>query len=323
MDNEIKFFCHSCKTELWMDFEENVCRNCKKQIVIDDNIFNLTLSSEKTLEKDYYNSVYKKTNINPQKITLKKLDEQWSSNLKPENVIIRKILGNLKNKKILLTGNGASWKELAFLLDKPNRLIYSDLSPYASMAVKKNIALDQYNDLLRFAVIDAEDLPFEKCSFDILYGYAMVHHLPNIGGFLQGAYEVLKPGGMAVFLDDAYSPLWHLSKKTVLRPLMNFSQKKHGISPEDYRFSMSGGFREEDLKKIVEQIGGEFYFEKVSFLDYIVKRAIVKLLPKSKQNVFLNSWIVNLLIRIDRKLGNLSFYKKNQIRLIWGFKRTK
>lgn len=42
---------------------------------------------------------------------------------------------------------------------------------------------------------DAEDLPFEDGSFDMVVGHAFLHHLPDVERFFAEAFRVLKPGG--------------------------------------------------------------------------------------------------------------------------------
>jgi len=44
-------------------------------------------------------------------------------------------------------------------------------------------------------VADAEDLPFNQCTFDILYSYGVMHHSPDTQHCLNEAWRVLKPGG--------------------------------------------------------------------------------------------------------------------------------
>jgi SAM-dependent methyltransferase len=46
-------------------------------------------------------------------------------------------------------------------------------------------------------VADAEDLPFSKDSFDVVYSYGVMHHSPDTAKCLQEAWRVLKPGGEA------------------------------------------------------------------------------------------------------------------------------
>ena len=46
-------------------------------------------------------------------------------------------------------------------------------------------------------VADAEKLPFQDHSFDIVYSYGVMHHSPDTARCLQEARRVLKPGGEA------------------------------------------------------------------------------------------------------------------------------
>jgi ubiquinone/menaquinone biosynthesis C-methylase UbiE len=41
-----------------------------------------------------------------------------------------------------------------------------------------------------------EELPFPDCSFDIVYGRAVLHHAKDLKAFCREAYRVLKAGGM-------------------------------------------------------------------------------------------------------------------------------
>jgi len=41
-----------------------------------------------------------------------------------------------------------------------------------------------------------EELPFPDCSFDIVYGRAVLHHAKDLNVFCREAYRVLKDGGM-------------------------------------------------------------------------------------------------------------------------------
>lgn len=44
---------------------------------------------------------------------------------------------------------------------------------------------------------DAEHLPFEDQTFDLVYSWGVLHHSPNTGKAIQEVYRVLKPGGEA------------------------------------------------------------------------------------------------------------------------------
>jgi hypothetical protein len=122
-------------------------------------------------------------------------------------------------------------------------------------------------------------------------------------------------------MDDAYAPFWHYSKQTLLRPLMKYSHKTSGISPEDYRFSMSGGFREKELSKLIKTAGGVPWFQRVAFLQYFWNRGVEKILPKKYQRIARNRSLAVALSKIDNICSKLPSVKQNLIRLVWGIRK--
>ncbi len=51
-------------------------------------------------------------------------------------------------------------------------------------------------------VADAEALPFEDGSFDLVLGHAVLHHLPDLDQAWREIHRVLAPGGVAVFAGE-------------------------------------------------------------------------------------------------------------------------
>jgi ubiquinone/menaquinone biosynthesis C-methylase UbiE len=49
---------------------------------------------------------------------------------------------------------------------------------------------------------DAEDLPFADASFDLVFGHAVLHHLPNLDRAFCEFRRVLKPGGAVAFAGE-------------------------------------------------------------------------------------------------------------------------
>jgi ubiquinone/menaquinone biosynthesis C-methylase UbiE len=49
---------------------------------------------------------------------------------------------------------------------------------------------------------DAEQLPFEDASFDLVLGHAILHHIPDLSKAFAEFHRVLKPGGMVVFAGE-------------------------------------------------------------------------------------------------------------------------
>ncbi|MFN8126724.1 MAG: class I SAM-dependent methyltransferase [Candidatus Nanopelagicales bacterium] len=76
----------------------------------------------------------------------------------------------------------------------------TDLSPgMVEVALRNAASLDLS---LEGAVSDAEDLPFEDNSFDLVCGHAVLHHIPDLDTALREVLRVLKPGGRFVFAGE-------------------------------------------------------------------------------------------------------------------------
>jgi ubiquinone/menaquinone biosynthesis C-methylase UbiE len=52
------------------------------------------------------------------------------------------------------------------------------------------------------AVCEAEHLPFENDSFDVVFGHAVLHHIPDLAQAFLEFRRVLKPGGVIAFCGE-------------------------------------------------------------------------------------------------------------------------
>jgi SAM-dependent methyltransferase len=52
------------------------------------------------------------------------------------------------------------------------------------------------------AVCDAENLPFENNTFDVVFGHAVLHHIPDLERAFGEFRRVLKPGGLVAFCGE-------------------------------------------------------------------------------------------------------------------------
>jgi SAM-dependent methyltransferase len=85
-------------------------------------------------------------------------------------------------------------------------------------------------------VCEAGELPFEDNSFDLVFGHAVLHHLPDLEGSFREFRRVLKPGGSVAFCGEpshygdrlaswpkrgayALSPLWRRALGAGERPV--------------------------------------------------------------------------------------------------------
>lgn len=315
----LSIVCPDCGGKSILSSKLTTCFHCGKKLRDSYGVLNFVNSPERIAERQFYDEVYVQArNDIKRRQDIDSVWPIWNLPDAPENKIVLEKVGNLTDKTVLLLGNGESVKELIFLKMNPAHLVYSDLSAQALINIKEKFDLSNYHQQLTFAAIDAHFIPFSENTFDLIYGYAMVHHLSDLDSFFESVVKTLKPGGKAVFMDDAFSPIWHYSKQTWLKPLMKYSHKRTGISPEDYRFSMSGGFREESLVEKIKRVGGEPYFVRTSFLTYLFYRGSEKLLPRFLDKALRGRPIARLINLLDKVLCKLPIFKRNQIRLIWG-----
>ena len=76
----------------------------------------------------------------------------------------------------------------------------TDLSPgMVEAAVRNGTALGLDVD---GRVADAESIPYDDASFDLVVGHAVLHHIPDVEVALREVLRVLKPGGRFVFAGE-------------------------------------------------------------------------------------------------------------------------
>lgn len=290
------------------------CADCGREVRCIEGVLDLAPCNKDMAEEVYYDQVYAGEEGTPRTDAR----AEWNSHYYPMNQAVLRRVGNVRGKTVVLLGNGTSEKELLFLEDEPTLLVYSDLSPTAPRSVRERRFPEGRSNLL-FAAIDAERLPFADESVDLVYGYAFVHHLPDVDGFLREVARVLRPGGRSVFVDHGYSPLWQGAKLTVLRPLMRYFHRLQEPSPEDLRFTLAGAFREQDLSRCIRQLGCEPWFERSGFIHYLFTRASERLPPQRAWRALAGSdAVLRSLIRADELLARIPGMHRHLIRLVWG-----
>ncbi len=103
-------------------------------------------------------------------------------------------------------------------------------------------------------VCEASALPFADASFDLVFGHAVLHHLPDLSGAFREFRRVLRPGGVVAFCGEpsrygdrisalpkrgalVLAPLW--------RGLMGAGERPNGVNG-------AGGSEEERLERVVD-----------------------------------------------------------------------
>ncbi|WP_291632833.1 MerR family transcriptional regulator [Clostridium sp.] len=90
-------------------------------------------------------------------------------------------------------GDANLWKKNKNRIPKGLDITLSDFSK--GMLNDAKVTLGKKADDFKFQIIDAESIPYDDCSFDIVIANHMLYHVENIENALSEIYRVLKPGG--------------------------------------------------------------------------------------------------------------------------------
>jgi ubiquinone/menaquinone biosynthesis C-methylase UbiE len=131
--------------------------------------------------------------------------------------------------KILDIGSGSGHSIFPILhFFSGARIIASDLSPDMLLLLKNNLPDEIKCNNLSLLQLNAEDLAFKENSFDIVFGFSILHHLFSPEITLQQCSNVLKNGGLAVFFEPFESG--HGLLRNVFEKILSDPQSK-SLSP--------------------------------------------------------------------------------------------
>jgi ubiquinone/menaquinone biosynthesis C-methylase UbiE len=116
----------------------------------------------------------------------------------------------------------------------------TDISPGMLATLDANANELGLSDRVETVATDAEQLPFDDESFDLVLGHAVLHHLPNLDQAFSEFRRVLKPGGTLVFAGEpsrhgdkiaAYPKKAALATSPLWRRLMRARPAEHVADP--------------------------------------------------------------------------------------------
>jgi ubiquinone/menaquinone biosynthesis C-methylase UbiE len=116
-----------------------------------------------------------------------------------------KALGGLEGPRFgdaLEIGSGTGYFSLNLVqLGVIERLTATDISPGMLKRLTATAAALGLGGVSTVAT-EAEELPFEDRSFDLVFGHAVLHHIPDLGSAFAEFRRVLRPGGMIAFAGE-------------------------------------------------------------------------------------------------------------------------
>jgi ubiquinone/menaquinone biosynthesis C-methylase UbiE len=80
------------------------------------------------------------------------------------------------------------------------RATATDISPGMLATLRENAA--ELNLSVRTVATEAERLPFDDGSFDLVFGHAILHHIPDLAEGFAEFHRVLRPGGTLAFCGE-------------------------------------------------------------------------------------------------------------------------
>jgi ubiquinone/menaquinone biosynthesis C-methylase UbiE len=135
-------------------------------------------------------------------------DAKWGIDFGPtgrEQVLakLRKALGAEPGQwgDALEIGAGTGYFSLNLLAGgHVDRVTATDIAPGMLDALERNAA--ELGLEAETVVCDAESLPFEDESFDLVLGHAVLHHIPDLDRAFAEFERVLRPGGVVAFCGE-------------------------------------------------------------------------------------------------------------------------
>jgi SAM-dependent methyltransferase len=116
---------------------------------------------------------------------------------------LRKLLGPSPGpfRRALEIGAGTGYFSLNLLQERiVEAAVCTDISPGMLRALERNA--DSLGLEVETRACDAAELPFGDASFDLVFGHAVLHHLPRLDRALPELVRVLRPGGTLFFAGE-------------------------------------------------------------------------------------------------------------------------
>ncbi|MDW8044793.1 MAG: class I SAM-dependent methyltransferase [Nitrososphaerota archaeon] len=122
-----------------------------------------------------------------------------------DDIILKKWLEKIVREMLVLDLGCGTGRCLLKLAQKGVNAVGIDISPF--MINKSKEKLKRYKQQIDLIICDAENLPFNNASFDVVISYGTLHHLPSISKALCEVSRVLKDRGLFMAYEAQNTPL--------------------------------------------------------------------------------------------------------------------
>jgi SAM-dependent methyltransferase len=126
-----------------------------------------------------------------------------------------------------------------------------DISPRMVQALEANAA--ELGLPVSAQVADAERLPFADGAFDLVFGHAVLHHVPDLERAWREIHRVLRPGGVALFAGEPSrcgDRLAAIPKRAAMRAAPVWRRVMRAAAAEDGH--LDGGAHNHRLESMVD-----------------------------------------------------------------------
>src|SRR6266404_6251481 len=330
--NEINLSCPSCRHSDFNIIEQNLaCGNCGAKYANLDGILAFALDPDglKREIQAFWGDLYKQLyNDFEQQLShmsaaeLESLLDEFVPMLEHmEHLPVTEIdLAAIKGKKILEVGCGAGAHSALF-------------KRYGAKVVPLDITVDRVISAQRKLKLvrqgygcaiqgDAENLPFEDNSFDIVYSFGVLHHTENTEKAIGELHRVLKPGGQAAVMLYAKSSYVYLFNQLLVQGILRGNYARNGrwlgkvsegkpkhsdvYNPITRVYSKSEMFHLFDRFHSLKLRKSAFNFSQISLIGRYLPKLLVKLgiCKESRAGVLVWDGPLRLETRLELILGH-------------------
>src|SRR6476659_6174295 len=179
-------------------------------------------------------------------------------------------VGGVRFADGLEIGSGTGYFSLNLLqMGTIERLTATDISP--GMLRRFSTTAGSLGLEAETVATEAEELPFEDESFDLVFGHAVLHHIPDLDKAFAEFRRVLRPGGMIAFAGEpsrygdtlaALPKRAGLTLAPVWRRLIGAEQRAVAEGEQSHDHSLEGevdvhAFAPADLRRLLRDSGFE------------------------------------------------------------------